>query len=136
MALPRFTAPLPVILSFNASKPPGMSRFLATWSAAMHCPRFLNPEHALWRSLPGTVTPDFDKAFVSAVFKLLLLCSSVVGEPEPIGLLEEAPGPISEDRPVLPGPTSEGRPTLPGAPTPDGRPIPPAGRCAEPKVAR
>ncbi len=36
IALPRLTAPVPVIFALSASKPPGMFRFFATWAAAMH----------------------------------------------------------------------------------------------------
>jgi len=34
IALPRLTAPVPVIFALRASKPPGISRFFATWAAA------------------------------------------------------------------------------------------------------
>src|SRR5579863_5839020 len=121
MALPRL--PLGAsILSLSSSKL--IPRFFETCRAAMHCPRFLNGEQVLWRSL--TVIPLLARAFVSAVFKFLLSLSRVVGDFAPTALLE-CPLALAEG-PVPLGPTSEGRPTLLGAPTPDGRPIPPAGR--------
>src|SRR6266576_4664830 len=55
MALPRLTAPLPVTLALSASKPPGMFRFFATCAAATHCPRFLQPLHAVVASSPVSV---------------------------------------------------------------------------------
>src|SRR2546429_445525 len=55
IALPRLTAPVPVTFAFSASKPPGMSRFLATCAAATHWPRFLKPLHAVCASWPVSV---------------------------------------------------------------------------------
>src|SRR6266851_3643856 len=52
MALPRLMEPVPVIFAFSAAKPPGMSRFLATWAAATHWPKFLKPLHAVCASSP------------------------------------------------------------------------------------
>src|SRR6266567_7732399 len=111
MALPRLTLFVPVILSFKAVKPPGISRFLATCRAATHCPRFLKPEQALCRLPPGTAIPPFARAFVSDVFSLLLLFRVVVGEWEPTLLLAcpILPGSAFAGRPVLPGSTAVGR---------------------------
>src|SRR6266704_5976339 len=55
IALPRLTAPVPVTSAFRASKPPGMSRFLATCAAATHWPRFLKPPQAVAASWPVSV---------------------------------------------------------------------------------
>src|SRR5260370_19412431 len=55
IALPRLTVRVPVTLALSASKPPGMSRFLARWAAATHWPRFLKPLHAVCASRPVSV---------------------------------------------------------------------------------
>src|SRR5579859_3312551 len=55
MALPRLIAPEPAVFDLRASNPPGMSRFLATWAAATHWPRFLKPLHAEVASSPVSV---------------------------------------------------------------------------------
>src|SRR5258708_5840290 len=125
MAFPRLTAFVPVTLSFRASKPPGMSRFLATCSAATHCPRFLKPEHALWRSPPGTETPLFASALLNEVFSLLLLLSTDVGDCEAMLEWPIPVDPTSVGRPLVPVPTPDGAPAEPG-PAPAGRPAPPA----------
>src|SRR5713101_2406348 len=128
MALPRLTAFVPVILSFKASKPPGISRFFATCIAAMHWPRVLNPEHALWRLPPGTEIPPFASALVSEVLSLLL-SSTLVGDCEPMLEWPMPVDPTSAGRPLVPGPTPDGAPVEPG-PVPVGRPVPaPAGPC-------
>src|SRR5258708_31337554 len=126
MALPRLTAFDPVILPFRASKPPGISSFLATGIGAMHCPRFLKPEHAVLRLPPGTEIPLFDRALVSELSSLLLL-STVAGDCEPMLEWLIPVEPISLERPALSEPTPEGAPVEPG-PTPAGRP-PPAPAC-------
>src|SRR5260370_28748503 len=122
MAVPRLTGFDPVILSFRASKPPGVSRFLATCIAAMHCPRFLKPEHAVFRLPPGTEIPLFDRALVSELSSLLLL-STVAGDCEPMLEWLIPVEPTSLGRPVSPEPTPEGTPVEPG-PAPAGRPAP------------
>src|SRR5260370_37414273 len=83
MALSRLTAVVHVSLSFNASNPSGISRFLATCIAAIHCPRVLNPEHAVLRLPPGTEIPLFVKALASEVSSFPLL-STVIGDCEPM----------------------------------------------------
>src|ERR1019366_2517940 len=135
MALPRLTLFVPVILPFNAPKPPGISRFFATCRAATHCPRFLKPEQALCRLPPGTATPLFARAFVNDVFSLLLLFKVVVGEWELTPLLPcpILPGPASMGRPAL-GEPIPAEPALPApmlpAPAPAGRPmLPPPPLC-------
>src|SRR5712691_12155501 len=52
IALPRLMEPVPVTFALSASKPPGMSRFLATWAAATHWPKFLKPSQAVLASSP------------------------------------------------------------------------------------
>src|SRR5258708_40206463 len=113
MALPRLTAFDPVILPFRASKPPGISRFLATCIAAMHCPRFLKPEHAVLRLPPDTEIPLFDSALVSELSSLLLL-STVAGDCEPMLGWRIPDEPTSLGRPALAEPTPEGAPAEPG----------------------
>src|SRR5215469_15218214 len=122
MALPRLTELVPVIFAFNASNPPGMSRFLATCMAATHCPRFLNPEHALLRLPPGTEIPLFSRALVSEVSNLPL-SRTLLGDSD---AALECPIPFEPmllERPLSPRPTSDGAPVDPGA-TPAGRPPP------------
>ena len=51
---------------------PELTRFLATCVAAMHCPKFLKPEHAVLRLPRGSEMPLFSSALVSEVFSLLL----------------------------------------------------------------
>src|SRR5579864_1779393 len=126
MALPRLTPFPAVILFFKASKPPGISRFLATCIAATHCPRFLNPEHAVLRLPPGTEIPLFANALVNEV-SILLLLSTVVGDCEPMLECLIPAEPIPPGRPVSPEPTPEGAPIDPG-PAPAGLP-PPAPAC-------
>src|SRR5215470_14172817 len=120
MALPRLTEFVPVIFDFNPSNPPGMPRFLATCMAATHCPRFLNPVHALLRLPPGTEIPLFSRALVSEVSNLPL-SRTLLGDSD---AALECPIPFEPmllERPLLPGPTSDGAPEEPG-PTPAGRP--------------
>src|SRR5258707_5608378 len=128
MALPRLTALVPVTLSFNASNPPGISRFLATCIAAIHCPRVLNPEHAVLRLPPGTEIPLFVKALASEVSSFPLL-STVIGDCELMLEWLIPVEPTSLGRPVFSEPTPEGAPVEPG-PAPAGRPAPvPAPPC-------
>src|SRR5258708_32157942 len=124
MASPRLTAFVPVVLLFNASNPPGISRFLATCIAATHCPRFLKPEHALCRLPPGTVIPLFDKALVSELF-ILLLSNTVVGECEPMLECPIPVDPVSIERVPIPA----GAPAEPGPAPPARPPPPPAPPC-------
>src|SRR5262250_2329780 len=48
--------------------------------AAMHCPRFMNPEHVSFKFAPVGKSPFECKFDVSVLFSFVLLSSSVVGE--------------------------------------------------------
>src|SRR5260370_38113270 len=102
--------------------------FLPTSIGAMHCPRSLKTEHAVFRLPPGTEIPLFDRALVSELSSLLLL-STVAGDCEPMLEWLIPVEPTSLGRPVFSEPTPEGAPVEPG-PAPAGRPAPvPAPPC-------
>src|SRR5260370_37530957 len=114
MALPRLMEPVPVTFALSAWKPPGMSRFLATWAAATHWPKFLKPLHAVWASSPVSV-------LIFPAIAVLWLRTSL-GEACDIFELLIAP-------PLLASPTLE--PDAPEAPCPAGGPPPGCERCAK-----
>src|SRR5216683_6124127 len=103
IALPRLTAPLPVTFALRESKTPGMSRFLATCAAATHCPRFLNPLHAVCASWPVSV-------WIFPAMAVLWL-KTVLGEACDMSLCAAPPlacDPLIPDS--LPGPRPAGGP--------------------------
>src|SRR6266849_5646422 len=114
MALPRLMEPVPVIFAFSAAKPPGMSRFLATWAAATHWPKFLKPLQAVRASSPVSV-------LIFPAIAVLWLRTSF-GEACDIFELLIAP-------PLLASPTLE--PDAPEGPCPAGGPPPGCERCAK-----
>lgn len=59
MDLPRLSPPITLV--FRSAKE--MPRFLLTWAAAMHWPRFLKPAHAVFASMPVKVE-IFEESFV------------------------------------------------------------------------
>src|SRR5690348_3812347 len=107
MALPRLMAPVPVTFAFSASKPPVMLRFFATWAAATHWPRFLNPSQAVAASSPVSV-------LILPAMAVLWL-STVLGEAcdMSVWLMAFELGPFPLELP-MPGPWPAGGPA--GAP--------------------
>src|SRR5437899_5848443 len=110
MALPRLTAPSPVVFALSASKPPGMSKFLATCAAATHWPMFLKPPHAVFASWPVSV-------WILPARAVLWLRTSL-GEPRDMSACGEEPfacDPFIAES--LPGPRpAGGPPALEGGP--------------------
>src|SRR6267154_3607019 len=103
MAFPRLTEPLPVTFALSASNPPGISRFFATWAAATHWPRFLNPSQAIAASWPVS-------ALILPAIAVLWLNTSL-GEPCDRSLWVVAAFPCEPLIPEsLPGPRPAGGP--------------------------